>query len=179
MGHNPFLCFLVKEAEILLGMLDMLLEVKIPPISNALQFLKTEGKLIFDVPCISRIMRLFLLEMLADTEVTGICSVGCEPFNLLRKPIRLPLVFYDAGVKAGLDGHPLRRNVFFLHLCREDGKRMLLHSINQRAFLLFRMAKILDLHLLKFSGTEEEIPGRDLITEGLSDLGDAKGELQP
>jgi len=40
-----------------------------------------------------------------------------------------------------------------------------------------RLAEELQLHLLELSGAESEVSGRDLVAEGLSDLGDAEGQF--
>ena len=42
-----------------------------------------------------------------------------------------------------------------------------------------RLAEELQLHLLKFAGPEGEVAGRDLVSEGFSDLADAEGDLLP
>lgn len=39
------------------------------------------------------------------------------------------------------------------------------------------MAEILDFHLLEFAGAEGEVPWVDLVAEGFTNLGDAKGEF--
>ena len=41
------------------------------------------------------------------------------------------------------------------------------------------LAEPLHLHLLELAGTENEVLGGDLIAEGLADLGDAEGNLDP
>ena len=40
-----------------------------------------------------------------------------------------------------------------------------------------RLTEELQLHLFKLSGTESEIAGCDLVTEGLTDLSDTEGNL--
>mmetsp|Transcript_32516 Transcript_32516/g.75164 ORF Transcript_32516/g.75164 Transcript_32516/m.75164 type:complete len:223 (+) Transcript_32516:651-1319(+) len=43
--------------------------------------------------------------------------------------------------------------------------------------ICLRINEILNLHLLKLPGSEEELPGRDLIAEGLANLGNAERDL--
>src|SRR5437879_8700720 len=40
-------------------------------------------------------------------------------------------------------------------------------------------AEVLHLHLLELAGSEDEVPGRDLVPEGLADLRDAEGQPLP
>ncbi|GBD40363.1 hypothetical protein HRbin38_00218 [bacterium HR38] len=43
--------------------------------------------------------------------------------------------------------------------------------------VLPRADEVLDLHLLELPHPEDEVPGSDLVAEGLADLGDAEGKL--
>ena len=42
-----------------------------------------------------------------------------------------------------------------------------------------RVAEVFDFHLLELAGAEGEIARVDFVPEGLADLGDTEGDLQP
>ncbi len=44
---------------------------------------------------------------------------------------------------------------------------------------IIRIDEVLDLHLLELARPEDEVARRDLVAEGLADLGDAEGQLAP
>src|SRR5690349_7141150 len=53
----------------------------------------------------------------------------------------------------------------------------LLHPVLVPGLVLARLDEELHLHLLELTGAEDEVARRDLVAEGLADLGDAEGRL--
>src|SRR5581483_5704067 len=55
--------------------------------------------------------------------------------------------------------------------------QVILDPLLVHRFGVFRVDEVFDLHLLQFAHAENEVPGRDLVAEGLADLRDAEGQL--
>ena len=68
-------------------------------------------------------------------------------------------------------------DIFFLHTEGQEEVLAVASPVGEPFEVGAGLAEELKLHLLELTGTEDEVAGGDLVTEGLTDLTDAEGKL--
>mmetsp|Transcript_54905 Transcript_54905/g.91446 ORF Transcript_54905/g.91446 Transcript_54905/m.91446 type:complete len:384 (-) Transcript_54905:1184-2335(-) len=134
-------------------------------------------------------LRLRLLVIDLELAPRGICVLGQVVAPTGRNPQKLLLP--EGKMEREICAGPgiVRKLVLSMHLSANQLRPQstslheeLVHGVQpflMAALPVVFLNEILDLHLLKFTRSENKVAGRDLIAERLPDLGDAEGQTHP